>query len=63
MPKKEVPKAPFFLFDIDKVILENDATPDLLKEQLFQRKKQESASSEKKTSNLQATHKLKQLLK
>jgi len=39
MPKKEAPKAPFFLFDIDKVILDNDATPDLLKEQLFSRKK------------------------
>jgi len=39
LPKKELPKAPFFLFDIDKVLMENDATPDLLKEQLFSRNK------------------------
>ncbi len=32
LPKKDLPKAPFFLFDIEKVILDNDSTPDLLKE-------------------------------
>jgi hypothetical protein len=38
LPKKELPKAPFFLFDIDKVVMENDAIPDLLKEQFFSKK-------------------------
>lgn len=38
MPKKDLPKAPFFLFDIDKVIAENDATTDLIKEQFFSKK-------------------------
>lgn len=38
MPKKELPKAPFFLFDMEKVLLENDATPDLLKEQFYSKK-------------------------
>ena len=32
LAKKELPKAPFFLFDIEKVLLESDATPDLIKE-------------------------------
>lgn len=32
LAKKELPKAPFFLFDIEKVVQENDATPDLIKE-------------------------------
>jgi hypothetical protein len=32
LPKKDLPKAPFFLFDIEKVIVDNDSTPDLLKE-------------------------------
>jgi hypothetical protein len=39
LPKKDLPKAPFFLFDIDKVLLENDATSDLIKEQLYSRQK------------------------
>jgi hypothetical protein len=38
LAKRELPKAPFFLFDIEKVLLENDATPDLLKEQFYSRK-------------------------
>jgi len=32
LPKKDVPKAPFFLFDIEKVLLEGEGTSDLLKE-------------------------------
>ena len=32
LQKKELPKAPFFLFDMEKVLLENDATTDLMKE-------------------------------
>jgi hypothetical protein len=35
LPKKDLPKAPFFLFDIDKVLLENNATSNLIKETLF----------------------------
>ena len=42
LPKKELPKAPFFLFDIDKVVLENDAIPDLLKEQFFSKDRPET---------------------
>jgi Utp21 specific WD40 associated putative domain len=38
LPKKELPKAPFFLFDIEKVLLENDATTDLIKEQFYSKK-------------------------
>ena len=38
LPKKNLPKAPFFLFDIEKVLLENDATTDLIKEQFFSAK-------------------------
>ena len=38
MAKKELPKAPFFLFDIDKVLLESDGTSDLIKEQLYSKK-------------------------
>jgi len=32
MAKKQLPKAPFFLFDIEKVLMESDATPDLIKD-------------------------------
>lgn len=42
LPKKDLPKAPFFLFDMDKVLIENDATPDLLKEQFFSTKTKEA---------------------
>jgi hypothetical protein len=38
LPKKELPKAPFFLFDIEKILMDNDATPDLLKEQFYSKK-------------------------
>jgi len=32
LPKKSMPKAPFFLFDVERVVLDNDATSDLIKE-------------------------------
>ena len=35
LPKKDVPKAPFFLFDIGKVLLESEGTSDLIKEKYF----------------------------
>ena len=41
--KKQLPKAPFFLFDIEKVLMESDATPDLIKEQFFSKKTKDHA--------------------
>jgi len=61
LPKKELPKAPFFLFDIDKVVMENDAIPDLLKEQFFS-KKTKDQKDQKELQNEQSTN-LKALLK
>lgn len=60
LPKKELPKAPFFLFDIEKIVMENDATPDLLKEQFFTSKQQQADS--KKHSLMGEAITLKKLL-
>lgn len=49
LPKKDLPKAPFFLFDIDKVIAENDATTDLIKEQFFSKKNKAQDDTKKKS--------------
>ncbi len=49
LPKKDLPKAPFFLFDIDKVIEENDATTDLIKEQFFSKKNKAQDDTKKKS--------------
>ncbi len=49
LPKKDLPKAPFFLFDIDKVIGENDATSDLIKEQFFSKKNKDQDDNKKKS--------------
>lgn len=57
MPKKELPKAPFFLFDIEKMITENDSTSDLLKEQFFSKAKADDKES--KSINRTETSKLK----
>lgn len=61
MPKKELPKAPFFLFDIEKMITENDSTSDLLKEQFFSKAKADDKES--KAINRTETSKLKEILK
>lgn len=61
MPKKELPKAPFFLFDVEKMITENDATSDLLKEQFFSKSK--ATNNEDKKSNRGEASKLKEILK
>ena len=45
LAKKELPKAPFFLFDIEKVLLENDATPDLIKEQFYSKSTKDQTDS------------------
>ena len=49
MAKKELPKAPFFLFDLDKVITgENNTTPnDLLKQTYFSKEDQKSTHLDK----------------
>jgi hypothetical protein len=49
LPKKDLPKAPFFLFDIDKVIGENDVTTDLIKEQFFSKKNKAQDDPKKKS--------------
>ena len=62
LPKKDLPKAPFFLFDMEKVLLENDATPDLLKEQFFSKQadgKDKKAAGESDAKTLKTLLKLK----
>ena len=51
MPKKDLPSAPFFLFDIDKVLNDPGATSSLLKDQFFssQSKKDQPTSDGKST--------------
>ena len=49
LPKKALPKAPFFLFDLDKAMAgENDTTPnDLLKSTFFNKDQQEENALQK----------------
>lgn len=61
--KREAPKAPFFLFDIDKVVMENDAQSDLLKEQFYTKNKKDSEEKKKTPGEMQDAVTLKSLLK